>query len=112
LDFVITKKLPFPVYLTSCSALSSDNLPVLIDTSCFSFFHYPPDRPDFWRTDWANFQTQFEELIPFDPELQNEVAIDNALTKLRRRHEGYGNIKSQTLHLLRHTISDTDRLKG
>ena len=30
LDIVITKDLPFPVYLTSCSALSSDNLPVLI----------------------------------------------------------------------------------
>jgi len=34
LDFVITKNLSFPVFLTSFSALSSDHLPVLIDTSC------------------------------------------------------------------------------
>jgi hypothetical protein len=31
LDIVITKDLTFPVYLTACSALSSDHLPVLID---------------------------------------------------------------------------------
>ena len=29
-DIVITKTLSIPVYLTSCSALSSDHLPVLI----------------------------------------------------------------------------------
>jgi len=51
LDIVITKNLSFAVYLTSCSALSSDHLPVLIDTSCSSSFHNPPDRPDFRRTD-------------------------------------------------------------
>jgi len=76
LDIVITKNLSFPVYLTSCSALSSDHLPVLIDTSCRSSFHNPPDRPDFRRTDWASFQAQLEELIPFDLELHNEMAID------------------------------------
>ena len=57
LDIVITQNLSFPVYLTSFSALSSDLLPVLIDTSCRSSFHSPPDRPDFSRTDWASFQT-------------------------------------------------------
>jgi hypothetical protein len=31
-DTVLTKNLSFPVYLTACSALSSDHLPVLIDT--------------------------------------------------------------------------------
>jgi endonuclease/exonuclease/phosphatase family metal-dependent hydrolase len=51
LDIVIVKELPFPVYLTSCSALSSDHLPVLIDTVCRSSFQHPPDRPDFRRTD-------------------------------------------------------------
>ena len=51
LDVVITKNLSFPVYLTSCSALSSDHNPVLIDTSCRSSLHNPPDRPDFRRTD-------------------------------------------------------------
>ena len=53
LHIVITKNLSFPVYLVSCSALSSDHLPVLIDTSCRSSLLNPPDRPDFRRTDWA-----------------------------------------------------------
>ena len=57
LDIAVTKDLPFPVYLTSCFALSSDHLPVLIDTACRSSFPHPPDRPNFRRTDWANFQT-------------------------------------------------------
>ena len=65
LEIVITKNLSFSVYLTSCSALSSDYLSVLIETSCRSSFHNPPDRPDFRRSDWANFQTRLEELIPF-----------------------------------------------
>ena len=50
---VIIKYLQIPVYLTSCSALSSDHLPVIIDTTCrFSF-----NRCDFRRTDCSNFQT-------------------------------------------------------
>ena len=32
LDIAVTKYIPFQVYLTSCSALSSDHLPVLIDS--------------------------------------------------------------------------------
>jgi len=62
------------VYLTSCTALSSDHLPVLIDSACRSYVHHPPDR-----TDWANFQTHMEDLIPFDPELHNEMAIDTCV---------------------------------
>jgi hypothetical protein len=38
LDIAIVKDLPFPVYLTSCSALSSDHLRVLIGTVCRSSF--------------------------------------------------------------------------
>jgi hypothetical protein len=34
LDIVITRDLVFPVHLTTCSALSSDHLPVLIDKQC------------------------------------------------------------------------------
>jgi hypothetical protein len=34
LDLVIRKKIIFLVYLTSCTALSSEHLPVLIDTTC------------------------------------------------------------------------------
>ena len=75
-NIVITKNLSFPVYLTSLSALSSDHLPVLIDTACPPSFNHPPDRPDFTRTDWVNFQTQSEEIIQFNPELNNE-SVEN-----------------------------------
>ena len=34
LDIAITKDLVSQVYLTTCSALSSDHLPILIDTQC------------------------------------------------------------------------------
>ena len=53
LDIVITKGLVIPVYLTTCSALSSDHLSVLIDTRCRSSFL---NLPDFRRTDWVKFQ--------------------------------------------------------
>jgi hypothetical protein len=76
LDIAVAKDLPFPVYLTSCSALSSDHLPVLIETACRSSFHQSPDRPDFRRTDWA---THLEDQIPFDPELHNGMAIDTCV---------------------------------
>jgi hypothetical protein len=75
LDIVITRELSSPVYLTSCSALNSDHLPVLIDTACRSTFQLPPDRSEFRRTDWANFQTHLEDQIPFNLEL-HEMAID------------------------------------
>jgi hypothetical protein len=79
---VITKNLSFPVYLTSCSPLGWDHLPVLIDTKCRSSFHHPPDHPDFRRTDRANFQTHLKELIPFDPKLHNEMAMDTCVENI------------------------------
>jgi hypothetical protein len=45
------------VHLSSCSALTSDHLPVLIDTICRSSFQDPPGRPDFRRTDWTKFHS-------------------------------------------------------
>ena len=78
LDIVTTKNHSTPVHLT-CSARSSGHLPVLIDTTCRSSFHHPPDHSDFKRTDWATFQNHLEELIPFDPELHNEMAIDTCV---------------------------------
>ena len=51
LDIVITRDLHSPIDLTSCSALSSDHLPVLIDTRSRPSLHCPPDRPDVRRTD-------------------------------------------------------------
>jgi len=79
LNIVMTKKLSFPVYLTSCSALSLDHLPVLTDTACRSPSHHPPDRHNLRRTDWANFQTHLEDVIQFDPELHNEMVIDTCV---------------------------------
>jgi hypothetical protein len=79
LDIVLTQNLSFPVYLTSWPALSSDHLPVLIDTACRSSFHHPPDRPDFRCTDWANFQIHLEDEIPFDPEMHNGMAIETCI---------------------------------
>ena len=63
------------MYPTS-SALSSDRLPVFIDTTCRSSFQDPPDRPDFKRTNWTNFQTHLEDHIPFDPKLHDGMAIN------------------------------------
>jgi hypothetical protein len=76
LGIVITKNLSSPVYLTSCSSLSSDHLPVLIDTAFRSSFQHPPDCSDFRRTDWVNFQTHLGHQIPFDTELHNKMAIN------------------------------------
>jgi len=56
LDIMMGKDLQIPVYLSSCSALSSDNLPVLIYIECLSSFHHPPLLPDFRRTDWAKLR--------------------------------------------------------
>jgi len=56
-----------------------DHLPVLVDTTCRSSFQHPLDRPDFRRTDWANFQTHLEDQIPFDPELHDGMAIDTCV---------------------------------
>jgi hypothetical protein len=75
LDIAITKHLVSPMYLTICSALSSDHLPILIDTQCRSSFLRLPDRPDF-RTEWPRFQACLEAGLPSNPDLANEVSID------------------------------------
>jgi hypothetical protein len=82
LDIVITRDLHSPIDRTSCSALSSDQLPVLIDTRCRSSFHSPPDRPDVKRTDWANFQAELEAKIPHNPELIKSMDIDTCVGNL------------------------------
>jgi hypothetical protein len=76
LDIAITKNFVTPVYLTACSALRSDHLRILIDTTCRSSFLNPPDRTDFKRTDWSKFQECLENVIPFNAETADEVGID------------------------------------
>jgi hypothetical protein len=72
LDIVIIKDVTFPVYLTACSALSSDHLPVLMDTTCRSSFRILPAQPDFRQTDWVKFQARLEERLPYTPLLPND----------------------------------------
>ena len=79
LDVVIPKNFPSLVPLTSCSALSSDHLLLLVDTTYRPSFPYPPDRPDFRRTDWAIFLAYLEDQIPFNPELHDEMEIDTCV---------------------------------
>ena len=67
------------MHLISCSALSSDNLPVLIHNLCRSSFQHRPELPDVRRTDWAKFQTHLEAEIPFNPELHNSLDMDTCV---------------------------------
>jgi len=77
LDIVITNDLASPVHPTSCSAMSLDHLPVLIDMTCPSFFH-TTDCPDFRRIEWATFQVHLEDSILSYSELHNNrhVSLD------------------------------------
>jgi hypothetical protein len=82
LDIVITKDLTFPMYLTACSALSSDHLPVLFDKTCRSSFPNLPARPDYRRTDWVKFQASLEERLPSPALLPNEGKIDTCVEEM------------------------------
>jgi len=82
LDMALTEDLASPVYLTTCSALSSDRLPILIDTQCRSFFLSLADRPDLRRTDWPKFHACLEAGLPSNPDLPNEVAIDACVKEM------------------------------
>ena len=75
----ITKKRSSPVHLTSFSALSWDHLLLIIGNACRSSLQHPPDRSDFWRTDWTKFQTHLEVEIPSNPELHNGMAMDTCV---------------------------------
>jgi len=81
LDIAITKNMVSPVYLTTCSALSTDHLSILINKQCRSSLLSPPDRPDL-RTEWPKFQACLEAGFPSKPDLPNEVAIDARVKKL------------------------------
>jgi hypothetical protein len=71
LDITVVKDFVLPVNLTVCAALSSDHLPILIDSSCRSSFQNLPDRPDITRMDWAAFQACLE-----NRPLRNPVVVN------------------------------------
>jgi hypothetical protein len=70
------------VHLTACSALSSDHVPILIDTTYRSPFLNIPDRPDFNRTDWSKFQACLDNNIPFISETADEAGIHTYVENL------------------------------
>ena len=49
LDIDMAKDLGSPIYLTTCTAQSSDHLPIVIDTQFRSSFLSTPNRPDLRR---------------------------------------------------------------
>jgi hypothetical protein len=82
LDFVVVKDFISPVHLTVCFALTSDHLPVLIDTTRRSSFQNQLDRPDFKRVDWAAFKACLEDRLPRSPATNDEEAIDKCVREL------------------------------
>ena len=66
LDTVIAKDPVTPVYLTMCSRLRADHLPVLINTRCWTDFLNPLDCPNL-RTDWSKFYVSLEVGLPSNP---------------------------------------------
>ena len=95
LDIAITKDLVFPVYLITCSALSSDHKPILIDTQYRLSFLTPPDRTDLRRTDWPKFQASLESVLPSNPHLSSGVAIDACQGAVKRHFESSDRFHSQ-----------------
>jgi len=79
---VVVKDFVLPVHLTVCHALSSDHLPVLIDTNCRASFHDPLDRPDFTRTDWSTFQASLEARLSGNPDVNDEKAIAKCVEEM------------------------------
>ena len=82
LDIVLTKGPDTPMYLTMCSTLRSDHLPVLIDSICRSSFLNVPEHPDVRRTDWVKFQACLVDRPPSTLKLPNEVEIDRRVEEL------------------------------
>ena len=57
-------ELPSPVYLFLCSALSSEHLPIIIDTMFRSPFLQQTDSTEFRPIDWAKIQAHLEDENP------------------------------------------------
>ena len=109
LDIIITKDLVTPVHLSTCSALNSDHLPILIDTRCQS----PFKLPDLRRNDWSKFEAFLEAGHPSNPDLPNEVAIDarakessRAISKVLAESTPNCRPRGKTRHLIPASIQD------
>jgi hypothetical protein len=82
LDIVVAKDFVLPAYLTVCPALSSDHLPVLIDTTCRTSFQRLLNRPDFKRVDWEAYQACLEDRLPGNPVINEDESIDKCVEEL------------------------------
>jgi hypothetical protein len=82
LDIAVVKNFVLPVYLAVCSALGTDHLPVLIDTTCRSPFQNLLDRPDFTRMYWAAFQAWLDGRHPGNLVVNDEAEIDKCVEEL------------------------------
>jgi hypothetical protein len=82
LDIVLVKDFVLPLHLTVCPALSSDDLLVLIDTTCRTSFRNLLDRPDFKRMDLVAYQACLEDRFPGNPSVNDEQAIDSCVEEL------------------------------
>jgi hypothetical protein len=53
LDIIVFENFVLPVHLTVCPVLSSDHLPVLIDTTCRTLFQNLLHRADLIPVEWV-----------------------------------------------------------
>jgi hypothetical protein len=79
---VVVKNFNLPVHPTVCSALISDHLPVLMDTSCRSSVQNLPDRPDFMRMDRAASEACLKNRFQCDPIVIDEEVMDKCVEGL------------------------------
>ena len=70
--------------LTVCHALSSDHLPVLVDTPCRASFQVPPDLPKMKRVHWAHFQDHLAAGFPGETRVESMEDIDASLETLTK----------------------------
>jgi hypothetical protein len=82
LDIVVVKDFVLSERLIVYIALSSDHLPILIDTTSRLSFQNLQDRPDYARKDRAALQVCLEDRILGNPVGNDEEAIDNCVEEL------------------------------
>jgi hypothetical protein len=68
--------------LTTCWALRSDHVSVLISTKCCSSFLKLPDLSQIRRTDWVKFQVYLEDRLPSTTKLRKEMEIGTCVEEL------------------------------